>query len=78
MRSCVFALIVVGGVLAAGASRPAAAAPAINAAGPGMGWAKATIAVQPVHWWRGRFYRYRWGGRYYVRRAWRGRGWVYY
>ena len=78
MRSCLIALIVAGGVLAVGAHRPVAAAPAVNAAVSGITCAKPDAAVQPIYWWRGRYYPYYWGGRYYVRRVWRRRAWVYY
>ena len=36
------------------------------------------LSLQQIHWYRGRYYRFRWGGRYYNNRRWRGGRWTYW
>lgn len=77
MRSVLFGALSFAAVLGVCTSHEANAAPVavvapVSTNGSGGG------PIQPVYYYRGQHYRYRYGGRYYHHRAYRHGRWHYY
>jgi hypothetical protein len=77
MRRVLFCAMSLAAIVGASAIHEAKAAPVVAAVAPGP-HGTAAGQIQPVYYYRGRYYPYRYGGGYYHHRYYRRGHWHYY